>query len=99
MLRSCANGVSFAHFYYAYGIAKRAAGRSRMCADNDGERVYREAIDRLCARFGSIVDQSEPCAMKRGYYASEMGGELMKQLLCFAGGVSPNTLYAIKWRR
>ena len=56
-----------------------------VCAlTTNGERVYREAIDRLCARFGSIVDQSEPHALEEGgYYASEMGGELMKQLLLY----------------
>ena len=69
-----------------------------VCAlTTNGERVYREAIDLLCARFGSIVDQSEPYALDEGgYYASEMGGDLMKQLLCFTERVAPDTLYAHK---
>ena len=59
--------------------------------------AFQEAINILRNSFGSIVDQSEPYALKEGgYYASEMGRGLKKQLLCFMQPVAPDTLYTHK---
>ncbi len=63
----------------------------------NGDRAFREAVDILQSRLGSIVYQSEPYALQEGgYYASEMGSGLKKQLLCFAQLVAPDQLYAHK---
>ena len=63
----------------------------------NGDRAFREAVDILQSRLGSIVDQSEPYALQEGgYYASEMGSGLKKQLLCFAQLVAPDQLYTHK---
>ena len=69
-----------------------------ICAlTTNGDSVFREAVNILQSRFGSILDQSEPYALEeRGYYASEMGSGLKKQLLCFAQPVAPDTLYTHK---
>ena len=51
-----------------------------ICAlTTNGDRAFREAVNILQSRFGSIVDESGPYALQGGgYYASEMGSELKK---------------------
>lgn len=69
-----------------------------VCALTTGDECVRKAaIDALQIRFGPMVERGELYAFDEGgYYASEMGFGLKKQLFCFTTLVSSDTLYAQK---
>ncbi len=69
-----------------------------MCALTTGDMaVHRRAVEALSARFGDAVEVSATYdADAAGYYASEMGEGLRKQLVCFSRLVAPEDLYAFK---